>query len=109
VRLDLPRPSGKSICLVDFAPVFFICRFARDITEAGEKPLSKAVNRIDRKFLNDLTTARSDVKAEETLYRYQIGSADPFMETVVPGAGLVGGREPSLERVLCISKKAHLF
>ena len=31
------------------------------------------------------------------------------MEPVLPGAGLIGDRELSLERVLCISESVHLF
>jgi hypothetical protein len=42
--------------------------------------------------------ARSDVKEEEILYRCQVGSVYPFAETVLPGTGLIGDREPSLER-----------
>jgi hypothetical protein len=34
---------GKSIYLVDVAPVFFICRCARDTGEAGEKLTESAV------------------------------------------------------------------
>jgi hypothetical protein len=67
--------------------------------EAGEKPLRKGVDRIGRGFLYDLTAARSDKKAEETHYHYQIWSVRPFAETVLPGACLIWDREPSLERV----------
>jgi hypothetical protein len=49
--------------------------------------------------LVDLAAARSDVKAEEILYRWQIWSVHPFAETALPGAGLIEDREASLERV----------
>lgn len=50
--------------------------------------------------LVDLATARSDMKAEETLCRYQIGRVHPFAETVLPSAGLIRDQEPLLERVI---------
>ena len=54
----------------------------------GGSPIS-SIDRIGRRFLDDLAAARSDVEAEEILYCYQIGSVLPFVETVVPGAGFV--------------------
>jgi hypothetical protein len=59
-------------------------------------PIS-SIDRILRGFLNDLVAAHSDVEAEEILYCYQIGSVLLFVEGVVPGAGIVEGREFSLE------------
>jgi hypothetical protein len=49
-----------------------------------------SIDRIGRRFLDNLAAACSDVEAEEILYCYQIGSVLPFVETIVPGAGLVG-------------------
>jgi hypothetical protein len=72
---------------------------ARDPDEASEKSLRISIDRVGRRIFKDLAAARSDIEAEEILYRYQIGSVHPFAETVLPGTGLVGDREPSLERV----------
>jgi hypothetical protein len=59
-----------STYLVDFPPVFFIRRCARDI------------DRIGRGFLNDLATAPSDAKAEEILiYAAKSEASRPFVET----------------------------
>ena len=52
--------------------------------------LISSIDRIGRRFLDNLAAACSDVEAEEILYCYQIGSVPPSVETVVPGAGLVG-------------------
>jgi hypothetical protein len=52
--------------------------------------LAKVLNRIGSEFLDDFAAARSDVKMEEILYCYQIGSVHPFTETLLPGAGLNG-------------------
>jgi hypothetical protein len=41
----------------------------------------------------------SGVKAKDIL-PLQIQSVRPFTETVLPSAGLIGDREPSLERIL---------
>ena len=68
---------GFQTSLVDFTPVCFICRCACNTGGAGGKLLSKGIDQVGRRFRDDLVTARSDVKAEETLYRYQIGNIHP--------------------------------
>src|SRR5947199_8801121 len=68
---------GRSTHVVDFAPVFFICRSASDTCEASENLLSEAVDGIGRGFLDDLAAARSDAKTEGILYRCQIGAFTP--------------------------------
>lgn len=90
---------GKSTYFVDFAPFFGVGRRASDTGEASKEPLGEGVDRISRGFLDDLSAARSDVETEEILHGCQIGSVNPFTEAVVPGTGLVGGREPSLDGV----------
>jgi hypothetical protein len=58
-------------------------------------------------FLDGPAAARSDVEAEEILYCYQIGSVLPFVETVVPGTGLVGGRDPCWSESFCIPESVQ--
>ena len=73
----------------------------------GGTPIS-SIDRIGCGFLNNLAAARSDVEADEILYGYQVGSALPFVETVVPGAGLVGGRDPRWSESFCIPESVNL-
>lgn len=65
-NLSLLVLSDSEPFLVDFVPVFSQC--ARDTGEAGEKPFGKDVDQIGRRFLDDLTVSRRDVKAEEIFY-----------------------------------------
>jgi hypothetical protein len=65
-NLSLLVSSDSKRFLVDFVPVFSQC--ACDTGEAGEKPFGKGVDQIGRRFLDDLTVSRRDVKAEEIFY-----------------------------------------
>jgi hypothetical protein len=73
----------------------------------GGSPISR-IDRIGRMFLDGLAAARSDVEAEEVLYCYQIGSVLLFVKAVVPGTGLVGGRDPCWSESFYIPESVHL-
>jgi hypothetical protein len=73
----------------------------------GGTPISN-IDRIGQRLLDDLAAARSEVEAEEILYCYQIGSVLSFVETVVLGAGLVGGWDSRWSESFCIPESVHL-
>jgi hypothetical protein len=99
VKLDPPCPTGNSTYIVDFLPIFVSYSCASDTVEACQKPLRIAVDRIDCRFLIDLTATYSDLEAEEIFDRSQIGGVHIFAETLLPGAGLFRRRKTSLERL----------
>jgi hypothetical protein len=67
----------------------------------AKTPLGK-VTRIGRRslILVDLAAASSDAKAEEILPLLDLERPPLYTKTMLPSAGLLGDREPSLERIL---------
>jgi hypothetical protein len=69
---------GRSTYVVDFTLVFFICCCTRDTGEATEKSFGNAANRIDRGFSHNPATARSDVKAKNSVTVARPGASTPL-------------------------------
>ena len=59
--------------------------------------------------LIDLAVARSEIEAEEILYRYNIWNIHPSTEVALPGGVLLGIGSPRWSESFCISESVHLF
>jgi hypothetical protein len=74
---------AKSTYVVDFTPVYFTCRCARDLGEASKEPLSKDADRIGRESsaLVDLAAACSDEKLREIFTLARLGAFTLYRES----------------------------
>jgi hypothetical protein len=74
MRLEPSTFLGRSAYSINFTSVFFICRCARDTSEASKNLFSNGANRIGRGFRHDPAVARSDVKRKKSLTATRLGA-----------------------------------